>query len=764
MKYVVLLVFCCFFLACPSKPTGGGDPTANLPTHGPPIIAVGNDVLRTGVMPFGVNLSQYSDYGTGQIRKNLVSRNPGFEGWEYRAIVEVAEKTLLGFRDVGPAGAWLDGFWDGAQFEVIWGQSVGKVGTIREFKRGEQGSSYNCDRVTSLAKGDLVVLRVNRDNLPTAGWWPNVTGAARFESAFSRPGSEGRQSLYFNCERKGTLSIRSYFDPPMGEGRPLVPLRGRYVLSFWAKGSMDAMLQVELRRLTTPNRTYFDQSFELTTNWKQYSFPFSAEDDESMGVVDLAFLLEEGEAWLDDVALYAEGDGPEGFDKGVLTALKELKPGIVRAWGGQLGQSLNNMLAGPESRRLTGYSRWSQEPKVIGYSLHEVLELCKTQGSEAWYVLPLTLTRQERTELVEYLCGGVDTPMGALREQLGQAKPWSKTLTKIHLEFGNEAWNGIFKGGNLEQPEIYGKICADFAAQLRAAPGFDGSVIKLVVGGQAVNKDRNQAILAQAGTPDTFAIAPYVMYQMNQPLSPNEPLVRLGAEIESLGQGSYLQANLDLLAAQAQPPELAVYEVNLHTTDGTADENTLNSFVTSAGAASGLGVHMMNMLKMGIGRQCFYTLNQFEFKRTDQKNVRLWGLLRELQADGRKRPAYHVLRLLNQSLRGELLKVAVGGAPQTFGLGQLQVNQALVAYCTRTGKNHNLIVMNLDPDQAHSFQWRLPGQPVGQISHNWLKFDHPLQGNESADQVSLATESLSSLPKELRVAASGLDVWSFTIE
>lgn len=762
MKYLVLLAICCLFWACPSKPSGGADPTADLPTDGPPIIAIGKKVVRSGLMPFGINLCQYSDYGTGQIRKNLVSRNPGFEGWEYRSIVEVEEKTLLGFRDVGPPGAWMDGFWDGAKYEVIWGQAVGQTGVIREFKRGESGNTYNCDKVTPFAKGDQVVLRMSRDNNPTGGWWPNATGGARFESALPRPESEGRQSLYFNCMSKGVLTLHSYFDPPIGEGQPLVPLRGKYVLSFWAKGS-GAMLQAELRRLTTPNHTYFDQSFSLSSTWTHYTYPFTAEDGNSMGVVDLAFMLEDGEAWLDDVAIYSEETGPEGFDNGVLRALSELKPGIVRAWGGQLGQSLTNMLAGPESRRLTGYSRWSQEPKVIGYSLHEVLQLCQSLGCEAWYVVPLTLSPQERRDLVEYLCGGEETPMGALRKQLGQAKPWSHTLSKIYLEFGNEAWNGIFKGSTLERPEVYGKVCADFAAQLRAAPGFDPTVIKLVVGGQSVNKDRNKAILAQAGTPDVLAIAPYLMYKMDQPSTPNEPFVRLAAEVDSL-PGTYLQANLDMLADQAHRPEFAVYEVNLHTTDGNADEQTLNNFVTSAGAATSLGAHMMNMQRMGIGRQCFYTLNQFDFRRVDKKTVRLWGLLRELQANGRKRPAYHVLRLLNQVLRGEMIEVAVGGAPLTFGLGQHQVNQALAAYCTRQGSNYNLIVINLDPGQAHSFRVRLPGPVDGQVGHRFLKFSQPLQGNEKSDEVGLDNALLPTMPEELSVAPSGLSVWSFVIE
>ncbi len=761
MKTLTLLLVACLFCACPSSTST--DPTAQLPTDGPPIVAVSREAMPVKVMPFGINLCQYADYGTGQIRKNLISRNPGFEGWEYRSIVEVAQATLLGFKDVGPPGAWMDGFWNGAEFEVIWGQAVGKTGRVSEFKRGEDGCSYTLDRVTAFAPGDQVVLRVKRDSNPAGGWWPTVKGKARLEASLARPGSQGRSSVLLDCLGKGEIELHSYFDPPTADVSTLMPLRGRYVLSFWAKSDTASLLQAGLKRLTTPNRDYFDQSFRLSSGWQQFRCEFEADDDDSQGVVDLCFTVDEGQVHLDDVALYRKEGGPDGFDPGILQALAELKPGIVRAWGGQLGQSLDNLLAGPESRCLSGYSRWSQEPKVVGYSLHEVLSLCESLKCEAWYVLPLTLSPSERAALIQYLCGDTNTPMGQLRERLGHPRPWNQSLSRIHLEFGNEAWNGIFKGGCLERPEVYGGVCANFAAQMRALPGFDARVIDLVVGGQAVNADRNKAILAHAGTPDTLAIAPYVKFKFDQPIAPYEPLVQLAEEVERLRGDSYLTQNLALVAAQPKPPELAVYEVNLHTTEGSAAEHELNQFVTSAAAASSLGAHMLNMMQLGIARQCFYTLNQFDFKRGDQKNVRLWGVLRELREGGLKRPSYLVLRLLNQALRGELVKVAIGGTKATFGLGQTQVDQALLAYCTREQNTYRLIVINLDPGQAQSFQLRLPGKPAANVTHDWLKFDHPFNGNEAWETVNLARETLPEMPKELQVGPSGVAVYSFAI-
>ena len=67
----------------------------------PPDLAVVPAVKR-----FGINLGWANNYDSGQIMKNLVFRNPGFEGLIYRSIVRCVAGTANGFVDENPSARW----------------------------------------------------------------------------------------------------------------------------------------------------------------------------------------------------------------------------------------------------------------------------------------------------------------------------------------------------------------------------------------------------------------------------------------------------------------------------------------------------------------------------------------------------------------------------------------------------------------------------------------------------------------------------------
>src|SRR6266567_555175 len=77
------------------------------------------------VKRFGINLGWMNYYDSGQIMKNLIFRNPGFEGQVYRSIVRVATNgsapppTATSFVDENNTTHWPTGFWNGASYEVI---------------------------------------------------------------------------------------------------------------------------------------------------------------------------------------------------------------------------------------------------------------------------------------------------------------------------------------------------------------------------------------------------------------------------------------------------------------------------------------------------------------------------------------------------------------------------------------------------------------------------------------------------------------------
>src|SRR5712691_7324759 len=114
-------------------------------------IDVSTRVAVPAVKRFGINLGWETYYDSAQITKNLVFRNPGFEGQISQSLVHVASGTATGFVDDyvnNPPNAilsrWPTGFWNGATFEVIVGVAKGRTGTINSMTAAttSTGSTY----------------------------------------------------------------------------------------------------------------------------------------------------------------------------------------------------------------------------------------------------------------------------------------------------------------------------------------------------------------------------------------------------------------------------------------------------------------------------------------------------------------------------------------------------------------------------------------------------------------------------------------------
>jgi hypothetical protein len=148
-----------------------------------------------------------------------------------------------------------------------------------------------------------------------------------------------------------------------------------------------------------------------------------------------------------------------------------------------------------------------------------------------------------------------------------------------------------------------------------------------------------------------------------------------------------------------------VYEVNLHTTAGTAPEAIpeaiLDRFTPSAAAGLAVAGHMLRMMRdHGVRDEMLFSLPQFEFPRPDGTPVRLWGSVVEMGAEGRKRPQFLAESLANRAIRGDLVKVEITGENPTHdqppGNDGVSLRNAheIDAYAFQDGKWHSLIVFN----------------------------------------------------------------------
>jgi len=151
-------------------------------------IDVSTNVAVPAVKRFGLNLGWATNYDSGQIMKNLLFRNPGFEGQIYRSIVRCVTGTPDGFVDENPTAHWPSGFWNGASFEVIVGSAKGRTGTISTSAApsGGSGTQFQFTSAgTAPAAGDYILLRKSETGGATAGWQPAITGVSAARSDVS---------------------------------------------------------------------------------------------------------------------------------------------------------------------------------------------------------------------------------------------------------------------------------------------------------------------------------------------------------------------------------------------------------------------------------------------------------------------------------------------------------------------------------------------------------------------------------------------------
>jgi hypothetical protein len=212
-------------------------------------LKVTREVVLPGVTRLGINLGEQNFYDSGQMMKNLLYRNPGFEGMSYRSILHCSMGGLGRCVDTRQGFEWPAGFWDGASFEVLDGVAAGQRGSVKASGAGVGGYGLTLDGGV-IGSGDWLAVEKEFAGDAASGWWPVLKGGAQLEAerVDLSPETEGRQALRMEAANAGqSAELRSYFDST--EGFTFVRLRGRFRLSFRAKGlAGNRMVQVHVRR------------------------------------------------------------------------------------------------------------------------------------------------------------------------------------------------------------------------------------------------------------------------------------------------------------------------------------------------------------------------------------------------------------------------------------------------------------------------------------------------------------------------------------
>lgn len=757
-------------------------------------IRVTSQVVVPDVKRLGINLGFQDFWDAGQMMKNLLYRNPGFEGGNYRTIFHC---------EAGGNGVCIDrrqgirfpqDFWNGASFEVLdlhpGDEDLSAGITVRRLTdvgqsaaSGRRGAVLSCgvqaggyglslaSRGRPPAVGDWVAVAKDLPGDAAAGWWPELTGGARLEAERSDLSlrTVGRQALRIEAAGPGQAAVlKSYFDTLEGLG--FIRLRGQYRLSFRAKSIAGArLLHVHVARLAPGKFPNLEQDLRIGPEWADYQEDFAANETGGLsGPVEVSFALSGGEMLLDDVDLEQTGTDAANrtaFRDEVVSTLKELQPGLLRmmSTSAQLGNTIDDLLAPPMARRRGGYSGWYVRQEDIPIGIPEFLELCQTVGAEPWIVVPTAMSREEVQRLAEYMAGSAATPGGAVRAAEGHAEPWTRVFHTIHLEYGNETWNGIYLGEAINDPAAYGRRANAMFAAFRAAVGAESAKFDLVVGAQADWPSRDASLLAAAPGANTMAIGPYLMHSVTHWGNDDELYGPLMAQPEQMSRDGQVHAAWEASAGR----RLAVYEVNLHTTEGTAPQEVLDRLTPSAAAGVAVAGHMLRMLREeGIREQMLYSLSQFEFKRTDGSQVRLWGGVVQMGAGGRRRPQFLALSMANRVIAGDLMRMEWSGEipvhdqPEGNDGVRLKGVHELDAYAFQQGKRHGLVLFNYGLHQARKVELTAPGLgPAAKVEMWRLVSPGPGATNEDAVRVTVAKEAWEGAEIELQPCSMVVLEW-----
>jgi hypothetical protein len=777
----------------------GKAPVANI--TGPTDIAITDDVLQRGVKRLGINLGAQNFYDSGQMLKNLVSVNPGFEGETWQTILRCAGATETSCTDPYQGNPWPQDFLAGGTFEFLSGAAKGETGVVTSMDRADatqvdQGVTIHfAQPARGFAADDFVLVKKSMPGRADAGWSVQATGGATTSTELEdlSPHTPGRQALRMTADAFGqSLRVSFYFDSL--KDHSFVQMRGPYRLTFRAKGlSGSHSLAVSLARArvvgsaaanspTTKREPLFERNVMLSNEWRDFTFDFEThESGDDIGTVELAFAASGAAVLLDDVSLQpVSAKNATAFREEVVAALRALQPGILRYQDGDhLGSSLDNLIAPAMARQRAGWSEGGAEQANVPLGLPEFLALCEAVHAEPWFNMPAAMSPAEVRELIDYLAGPATSAYGNKRTQSGHSAPWTSVFPVIHLELGNEQWNSTtFAGAAISVPTAFGQRVKDVYGAARTSPFYDAAKFDMVLGSFALLPDVTKKEMAASAGYDSVAVAPYLFNRLDDDSSVEAiygPMLAAAEAMDSRPPG--IMSLQRQTVGEASP--LSVYEVNLGATSGAAGQASFERTAASAGAGLTLADHMLLMLRdLGVKNQAVWALTQFEqgfanTKTGESEHVPLFGTVVDVGgATDRRRPQFLVEQMINAALLPTMLRTRVSGSNPTWdqaksanGDIELEGAHLLQSFAFADGPRRSLVVLNLSRSQALPITLSGRSAPRGTVDVSQLQAARIYDSNETQENVRIVHRSVDAFDgsKAFAVQPFSMTVLQWTV-
>lgn len=616
------------------------------PVHSSVALVIHAQPLATDIPRIGLNLGQWTAWGAEQLSRNVL-KNPGFEGVVDRTLVRATQVHRHGFSDDQGWLARPDGFWTAARFEVLTGAASGRHGRILDSLASNARGlpEYRiASPIADLADGDIIALTRIRDDLPPARWWLPEAGAGhvRPNSSLVAPGSPGVRSLRLQPNPGDNLRLVSHLDNIGERAGKLLRVQGDWRLGLWVHGAAtgEATLRVRWHRHGSP--PFIDLRHPVQPGWHYLEHRFAATDDGPVGPLEFILDVRGGTVHLDDVwlgpstrdaadSIHDTGLARQTFNPHLITLLQRLRPGYLRDWQGQLGDTLDNRLAPPFARRTTRYRPGDSD---FGYGLPEFLDLNRLVGAQPWLILPTTFGPDEARALGAWLADSI--------AEYGFAE--------IVVEFGNENWNAIFRPAGIQDPHHHGAAADRLFVALREGAAHHPA-IRTAINAQYVNPYAALRMARASQHADILALAPYFLYRLDAG-DRNHVSDALFA-----GDGGHMA---EILAQRPPLQDIAAYEINLHTTRGDMPRAERDAVVTSNTAGVALAWHLLQHLNRGVRRQNVYRVIGYDTFLQDRSDLtRLFGITRDLGPPATLRPTGNAVELLNRVIGGDLHPITI---------------------------------------------------------------------------------------------------------
>ena len=469
-----------------------------------------SQILLQAPKKIGMNLNGPTFYQGGEIYKNLLWRNPGFEPDLYRdKFVAFVPGTASTFQSSDVYDPVIQDFWAGATFKLYRGtpRILACSGTIagNTISANNLGPAYQFATAcaTAVQEGDVIILRQAVPctseaswEVGGAGWWGFVQNGGKLISECAAP-YDGSQSLRLDASVAGsTAGVNGYVDSnPTDAG---ILINGQYAISGMYKTIGSPTLSVGAHRFAssaTGNPLNCPtQTFAASSGWTTFtlSCPGSETKDVAPNAIVVEISSQGGIVLLDNVSFQkSAGTDPTNktvFRDEVVAALKahcagaslSLVPCELRDWAGQNADEIANSIKPIFERRPTiAGTAYDIPPNdysaSMSVSFEEFLELCEAIDAEPYYALPETTGPDDAPNWIEYLNGSAATPYGAKRAANGHAASWLSTFPTVHLPMGNENWNegggGDRLGYRADAPDYYYDYSVDAAGVWAAMRG-----------------------------------------------------------------------------------------------------------------------------------------------------------------------------------------------------------------------------------------------------------------------------------------------------